>query len=161
MKPIGRHRLLGAGIAGLIIGLLAGSSITYGLGFSQRNQGPSTVVSTYTKTVPASQYTGEGISQVTILAGASTNQSMAGYYPDVITVVVGVNNTVIWDNSDTFQQTVTTTPSAPVSIRSGNINPTGTFVYTFTVLGTYDYTCDYFHWEHGTVIVKQGPAAAG
>lgn len=90
---------------------------------------------------------------VSIVAGAGTNTSSTGFSPASITVVVGVNNTVVWKNKDNVAHTVTSTSKL---FDSGNLNPGDTFSYTFTVPGTYQYSCSYHPWMKGVVIVK-GP----
>ena len=75
-----------------------------------------------------------------------------GYNPDNITVVIGVNNTVIWTNNDNEAHTVTALDG---SFDSGNMNPGDTYTYTFTKPGTYTYTCTYHPWMHGYVTVIQ------
>jgi len=73
-----------------------------------------------------------------------------GYDPDNITVVIGVNNTVIWTNNDNEPHTVTATDG---SFDSGNMNPGATFTYTFTKPGAYSYICTYHPWMRGYVTV--------
>ena len=90
---------------------------------------------------------------VSIQAGAGTNVSSLGYSPDTITIVIGVNNTVVWVNDDNMPHTVTATNKL---FDSGNMNPGDTFSYTFTSPGTYTYGCSYHPWMKGTVIVE-GP----
>jgi len=70
-----------------------------------------------------------------------------------VTVVIGVNNTVTWVNNDSAPHTVTADDG---SFDSGNIAPAGTFTFTFTRPGTYEYYCAYHNWMLGTVIVKAG-----
>ncbi len=96
---------------------------------------------------------------VVIPVGSGTNQSSAGYSPDAITVVIGVNNTVIWLNNDTAPHTVTpsTEPaSGNWSVGSGNLDSGKSYQFTFTVPGKYTYGCAYHSWMHGTVVVKAG-----
>lgn len=99
---------------------------------SHRNPGPSTKVV-----------------HVDIFPGAASYAT--GYDPDNITVVIGVNNTVIWTNNDNEPHTVTASDGA---FDSGNMNAGSTFAYTFTNPGTYTYFCRYHPWMHGYVIVK-------
>ena len=87
---------------------------------------------------------------VSIFPGAASYAT--GYDPDNITVVIGVNNTVIWTNNDNEPHTVTASDG---SFDSGNINPGATFTYTFTTPGTYTYICTYHPWMHGYVTVIQ------
>ena len=87
---------------------------------------------------------------VSIILGAASYAT--GYNPDNITVVIGVNNTVIWTNNDNEPHTVTALDG---SFNSGNMNPGDTYTYTFTKPGTYPYTCTYHPWMHGYVTVIQ------
>jgi plastocyanin len=60
--------------------------------------------------------------------------------PDALTINVG--DTVTWTNNDGMAHTATST-SGPVSFDSGNIASGGTWSFTFTDAGTYDYKCNY------------------
>ena len=92
------------------------------------------------------------LSHVTILKGAATDVNSPGYSPATITVVVGVNNTVVWTNNDSVFHTVTATDG---SFNSGTIFSGQTWSHTFTQPGTYSYYfCQYHPWMKGTVIVK-------
>ena len=90
---------------------------------------------------------------VSILKGAAGNTSGRGFSPDVMTVVLGVNNTVVWTNNDASPHTVT---SNSQEFDSGNMAPGQTYSYTFTAPGTYTYHCTYHPWMVGTVFVKAG-----
>jgi len=87
---------------------------------------------------------------VSIFPGAASYAT--GYDPDNVTVVIGVNNTVIWTNNDNEPHTVTATDG---SFDSGNMSPGATFTYTFTKPGIYTYICTYHPWMHGYVTVIQ------
>jgi plastocyanin len=65
---------------------------------------------------------------------------------------------VTWTNNDSSHHTVTssTVPTGAKSFNSGDIAPGGTFTYTFTVPGTYQYGCTYHTWMTGTITVVQG-----
>jgi plastocyanin len=80
------------------------------------------------------------------------------YNPSVITVVVGVNNTVLWKNEDSVAHTVfsETTPAGAPAFSSGQIASGSGYTYTFTVPGTYQYYCTIHPWMGGIVIVKSG-----
>lgn len=96
---------------------------------------------------------------IVIPVGAATDQSSAGYSPSAITVVIGVNNTVIWLNNDTAPHTVTpsTVPATGNwSVGSGNLNHGQSYQFTFTAPGKYSYVCAYHSWMHGAVVVKEG-----
>jgi plastocyanin len=97
------------------------------------------------------------IVHVNMPSGVATNKSL-NFQPVNITVVIGVNNSVIWKNDDSAPHTVTSTsvPSGASMFNSGNMNSNATYTYTFTVPGTYKYECTYHTlWMQGIVIVKQ------
>jgi len=94
------------------------------------------------------------LSQVTILKGAATDPSSQGYSPKTITVVIGVNNTVVWKNDDAIFHTVTATDG---SFNSGTIFAGQSWSHTFTQPGTFTYYfCQYHPWMKGIVVVKGG-----
>ena len=108
---------------------------------------------TPTASTTTTQSSGSG-PQVIMPNGVGTNHSL-NFSPDNITVVIGVNNTVTWINSDTVLHTVTSQSAPPGgAFNSGNMNAGAKFTHTFTVPGTYTYDC-VFHpvWMIGTVIV--------
>lgn len=94
---------------------------------------------------------------VAMLAGSALNRSSPGYSPDVIRVVIGVNNTVVWTNNDDAPHTVTSTSGA---FDSGLVSPGQSWNYTFTYPGTFDYYCTIHPWMKGEVIVE-APAGSG
>src|SRR3989441_3102630 len=91
---------------------------------------------------------------VTIVKGAASNMSLAGFSPDNINVVLGVNNTVTWTNDDKSPHTASSMSGA---FDSRNLNPGMSYTFTFTAPGTYPYACAYHGWMHGTVVVKPSP----
>ena len=80
-----------------------------------------------------------------------TQVSIAGfaYSPQEITVVIGINNTVVWTNMGDTEHTVTS-----ATFDSGTLSSGQTFQYTFTTPGTYEYTCSFHPEMEGVVIVK-------
>jgi len=97
---------------------------------------------------------------VSIPSGASL-AGPPGYSPATVTVVIGVNNTVTWTNSDTAHHTVTPgnePAGTPWAVGSGDMAPNGVYSFTFMVAGTYTYACAYHNNMAGTVVVK--PAVA-
>jgi len=99
------------------------------------------------------------IAVVTIPAGASTINFPNAFQPSTITVVLGVNNTVAWQNLEptTCDKTCDHDAHSDAGsvFYSGNIPPGFTNKFTFTIVGTYPYHCDYHaSWMKGTVIVK-------
>jgi nitrite reductase (NO-forming) len=114
--------------------------------------GSATATSVTTSSSQSAQSVPAGASvQVSILSGSATGSSSTGYSPDTITVVIGVNNTVVWTNNDSSPHTVT---ALDKSFDSGNMNAGDSFTHTFTTAGVYQYGCAYHPWMKGTVIVK-------
>lgn len=111
---------------------------------------------------PSGPPPGSNIKPVSVVMpnGISVNSKL-NFQPSTIVVVIGVNNTVVWTNSDSADHSVTflSVPSgvSAASISNADVPPGTTFSVTFTVPGTYSYHCT-FHplWMRGTVIVKSG-----
>ena len=91
---------------------------------------------------------------VSIAKGAGTDTSDKGFTPNTITVVLGVNSTIVWTNNDGSPHTVTSNGGV---FDSGNMAPGQSFTYTFTSTGTFAYHCTYHPWMTGTVVVKAAP----
>lgn len=76
----------------------------------------------------------------------------ASFYPAQVTIVIGINNTVIWTNTD-----VNTPHSATAtdgSFASPTIQGNQTWSYTFTKPGTYQFYCVFHYYKTGTIFVK-------
>jgi plastocyanin len=100
---------------------------------------------------------GPAIKSVTVVMpnGVGTIQNL-NFQPPAITVVIGVNNTVVWTNQDTTSHTVLNA-TAPIGFGSGTslITNGQSFSFTFTTPGTYNYFCNIHPtWMKGTVTVK-------
>ncbi len=85
------------------------------------------------------------------IVGGPTSQGRDYYVPETITLVIGVNNTIIWQNVDVSHHTVTDLNRL---FESGNINPDQSYGYSFNRQGVYSYVCDYHPWMKGTVTVR-------
>lgn len=72
------------------------------------------------------------------------------YDPAEVVVVIGVNNTITWVNTDSVAHTVTADNG---SFDSGNLAPGASWTHTFTTPGTYRYYCTYHLWMGGEVVV--------
>jgi len=94
---------------------------------------------------------------ISIPPGVGSNQSET-FGPATVTVVVGVNNTILWTQNDISPHTVTSlqVPGGVGSFDSGNLNKGQDFSVTLTVPGTYLYVCSYHNWMKGTIVVKSG-----
>jgi plastocyanin len=93
--------------------------------------------------------TGGASATVNIQAGTGANPNQ-NFVPSSITLVVGVNNTVIFVNHDSTNHTVTANDG---SFDSRDIQPGGSWSHTFAA-GTYTYHCTYHNWMTGTITVK-------
>ena len=119
----------------------------------------STTASTTTNPAPTACSPSTCVN-VTIEQGAHVGG--LGYSPDTITVVAGVNATVVWTNKDTAVHTVTSIPGDPANFSSSEspgLSPGGTYKNTFTKPGTYVYHCIYHTFMVGIVIVKPSTAS--
>jgi plastocyanin len=90
---------------------------------------------------------------IVIVQGAGNQGNVAGYYSPV-TFAVKVGTTVTCVNHDGTTHTVTSKGSSLFD--SGNIPTGGTFSYTFTQPGTYQYYCTTHPWMTGTIVVTSG-----
>lgn len=124
---------------------------------------PTSVTSTSTITGPQ-----EKVVVVTIPDGAQNpnTPSSQTYLPDVATVYIGYNATVMWINNDSVPHTVTAKANSPdpnfnawgpIGAPYNNLNPGDNATFTFTVAGTYPYYCSYHSWMTGEIIVKAAP----
>jgi len=89
--------------------------------------------------------------------GSGSPSGAPGYDPDVMDVVVGVNNTITWTNNDVgHNHTVTSMeiPPGAVPFNSGNMVKNATFTVTLTVPGVYRYGCSYHPWMTGVIDVE-------
>lgn len=106
---------------------------------------------------------------VKILDGASDPNNQKFLDPEVVTVVIGVNNTVRWINEDSSPHTLTTDngykdpDSGLFDVRERPQDEGGPFImpresweFTFTQAGEYGYHGEPHPWIRGTVIVLPG-----
>lgn len=74
------------------------------------------------------------------------------FTPSQITVAKG--GTVTWTNNDTVAHTVVADVSDANGPNSGNIEPGGTYSFTFETTGSFQYHCSIHSSMHGTIVVK-------
>jgi hypothetical protein len=91
-------------------------------------------------------------SLVYIPSGSALRGQVANFNPNNITVVIGVNSTVVWRNLDNATHSISSTGL----FSSPNLNPFSNWNYTFTTPGTYEYSDPSYTWMNGTIIVVQG-----
>ena len=150
----------GAGIVVTVVIIAAIASV----GYLQLKVAPkvdcpggfSTTCILTTSSTTAAACTPRDCVNVTIPTGASTGP---GYSPDTVTVVIGVNATVMWTNTDGVFHTVTADKNNYFD--SGTMQTSNVFMFNFTSLGpgTYTYHCSFHPPMHGTVIVKPKSSA--
>ncbi|MDG6985228.1 MAG: cupredoxin domain-containing protein [Nitrososphaerota archaeon] len=170
----------GSTAVGVIVALLIIGAVGV-IGFYQFEVAPSQLLTITTTTSSSAgvncQTSPSECVNVTMISGASSPYSgyasgstqLYGYSPLTLTVVIGVNNTVVFTNQDVAFHTATSNTGDPASFDSGCINGQGatcpssgasSYQFTFTVAGTYLYHCDYHPWMQGKIIVIQGSGAS-
>jgi plastocyanin len=82
---------------------------------------------------------------------AGLGYTFSQYSPAQITIIMGVNNTVVWTNHDSIVHDVIANDG---SFSSGDIAPGAAFMFTFTHDGTFSYHCSYHPNMAGVVTVK-------
>lgn len=90
-------------------------------------------------------------------SGAGNDQ--LNFSPAKVTVVIGVNNTVVWTNDDSVAHTVKSEiiPAGATPFSSDILNTGQTFSVTLTVPGTYTYECTIHPaWMQASIIVVAG-----
>jgi plastocyanin len=99
------------------------------------------------------------IAYVDIQRGTSDANSERTYVPKEIRVTLGIDNKIVWKNTDLVAHTVVSDNgySNPYTGRfeSELIEPEETFEYTFFESGEYHYHCDIHPWMLGTVYVVE------
>ena len=86
------------------------------------------------------------------------NNESLNFQPSKIKVVIGVNNTIIWNDLDYVQHTVqsVSVPSGAKAWNSGILNEGQLFTVVLTVPGNYKYDCAIHpDWMVGTIQVVQ------
>ena len=145
-SPVPRKALLYAAVGMAMVGLLLAAVIFFPVGPPSNSGGTTTSSSATTSGLRFSDV-------VVAIEGAGDD---AQYTPQVVTGVIGVNNTVVWVNNGAIPHTVTSTTHAASGtplFDSGNMNVGAEFSYTFLQPGTYGYYCVYHGTMQGEVVV--------
>jgi plastocyanin len=138
--------LYGVGAFMIIVGLVLASVFIF------RLQPPLAV------SVPQQTSTAVGTTSITMPNGVGTNTAL-NFSPADVTVVIGVNNTVVWTNQDISGHTVVTrqVPAGAANFSSSILTKGAKFNVTLTVPGTYLYFCSLHPaWMQGKIVVKAG-----
>jgi hypothetical protein len=104
----------------------------------------------YSKPAPASAPSPLAYSIIYISNGASLGLRFVGFDPQNIYVVIGVNNTVVWDNLDNVIHSVV---SQDANFNSGNLTLDQSWNFTFSSPGSYHFTDGMYPWMNGSVTV--------
>ncbi len=75
----------------------------------------------------------------------------AQFEPGNVTVMIGVNNTVVWVNQDTIVHDVV---SVNGTFSGGDLSHNQVYTFTFTQPGVYPYYCSYHPSHQGEIVVK-------
>jgi predicted lipoprotein with Yx(FWY)xxD motif len=87
---------------------------------------------------PGGATSSNGAATAAPAAGKSVNATIKGFAFGPADLTVPVGTTVVWTNEDDMAHTVTATNGA---FDSGDLDKGGTFSFTFTKAGTFDYIC--------------------
>jgi len=102
-----------------------------------------------------------GRSIVVIQDGSSVEESGKNFEPRIITVAIGINNTVAWINQDVVPSTVVADNNGDPDFFDATSEPdllmqVEQFRHTFTRQGEFGYHSEPHPWMRGTVIVLPG-----
>ena len=77
-------------------------------------------------------------------------------FPINLTVIIGVNSSIVWVNDDTVGHTATAlvAPAGALKFNSGLISEGKSFSVTLNVAGVYKYTCAWHNWLAGKITVN-------
>lgn len=89
--------------------------------------------------------------QIVVADGGSENDDGATRFnPRVVTLVIGVNNTVVWINQDSIPHNVLSPTGA---FYSGDLSTGQSYTFTFTTAGTYPFHDGYYPVMDGVITV--------
>jgi plastocyanin len=100
-------------------------------------------------------------STVIIPEGSSVPENGSNFTPQTLTVMVGVNNTVVWVNQDVVPSTVIADNEGDPDFFDATSKPDllmqgEQFRYKFMRPGEFDYHSEPHPWMRGTVVVLPG-----
>jgi len=96
---------------------------------------------------------------IRIVPGSFIQTQTQNFVPKTVTVVIGVNNTVIWMNTEEVPVSHTVTHTGG-QFDSGLFTSGLNFTYTFGRPGTFNYFCQPHPWMTGTVTSVQSAETA-
>jgi plastocyanin len=96
--------------------------------------------------------------------GVGTQGLNLNFSPVKATVIVGVNNTIIFEDNDTAAKyhnvdfsAVPSGSTVTLGTTSPNLTNNQSWTVILTTPGTYTYACDYHSWMRGTIVVLAAP----
>ena len=98
---------------------------------------------------------------VVIPEGSSSGDGGLNFTPETITIMIGVNNTVVWINKDIVPGTVVASDNGDPDFFKATVEPDfllpgDEFRHTFTRPGEFGYHSEPHPWMHGKIIVLPG-----
>lgn len=104
---------------------------------------------------PAANNTPPLTTQVTpITAQTQTTVSISNFAFDPQTTTVKAGTTVTWNNHDSVAHKIISDANPPV-FSSENLSKDGSYSFTFTTAGSFDYFCQIHPMMKGTIVVTQ------
>jgi plastocyanin len=115
----------------------------------------TTISASLITTTSSAAPSGSDVVNVVIQYGDGySDGAVSQFNPQVIVVVIGINNTVVWTNEDFSVHNIITTSAPTTGPASGDLAQGQWYSFTFTTPGTYSYYCSYHPWMNGEVIVE-------
>lgn len=130
------------------------TTVTYQTGTSTSASSLEATTTPIESTTLTSSQIATGVVLVVIPSGAATNLSL-DFEPATVTVVLGVNNTIMWMNEDSTNHSVSFV-SNPLGYIRGSplIMPGKTYSIVLNDPGTYTYQDSFYpNWMKGTITV--------
>lgn len=98
---------------------------------------------------------------IKISPGSSVESNGKFFEPRHVRSTIGIDNRVVWENSDEVAHTVTSDDSYVDQINGsfnsvdtiGLVSPGEKYEFTFTKVGTYNYHCEPHPWMQGSIEV--------
>ena len=110
--------------------------------------------------VPEEWLNPEGQVIIDILEGSIDIGQEDNFVPTELTAILGIDNRVVWTNSDTAMHTVTADSNSEETFlesagRSNFVDAGEEYAFTFTMPGVYTYRCEPHPWMIGQVTILE------
>lgn len=125
--------------------------VTHAFAYASRGAlGVFQVASSTTTTTTTTSTTSMPAVRLNIPDGSALNTNLPGFDKQTITIILGMNSTVIWHNVDSAPHTVTDRNNG---FDSGNMDAGASYTHTFAQPGQYHIYCKYHSWMQMVVNV--------